>query len=64
MGSKQDDKLNTGEIARILNVNNNTVRKWADAGLLKAERVGPQRERKFKMAEVSRFLERGSPEHH
>ncbi len=34
------DVLKAGEVARILNVHINTVRKWSDSGIIKAHRSG------------------------
>ena len=49
--------LAVGEAASILNVHPNTLRRWAEAGLLPSWRVGPRRDRRFQLAEVLDFLE-------
>ncbi len=48
--------LTTTEVARFLGVHPNTVRHWADQGLLGAVRLGPRRDRRFTRQELSRFI--------
>src|ERR1700687_775588 len=52
--------LNTKEAARFLRVSEASVRRWSDAGLLAARRVGRRRERRFEREDLVRFL--GQPE--
>ena len=52
--------LNTKEAARFLRVSEASVRRWSDAGLLPARRVGRRRERRFAQEDLVRFL--GQPE--
>jgi excisionase family DNA binding protein len=60
--------LAVGEAASILNVHPNTLRRWAQAGLLPSWRVGPRRDRRFRLAEILSFMEvelaRRSGSHH
>jgi len=51
-----DKLLNTAEAARFLRVSQASVRRWSDGGLLAAMRVGRRRERRFKQADLERFL--------
>lgn len=48
--------LPTREVARMLGVHENTIRRWTDSGLLPAYRYGTRRDRKFKEADIERFL--------
>ena len=48
--------LNTEEAARFLRVSQASVRRWSDAGLLPARRVGRRRERRFAQADLVQFL--------
>ncbi len=48
--------LNTEEAARFLRVSEASIRRWSDAGLLPARRVGRRRERRFAEADLQRFL--------
>jgi len=51
-----DSLLNTKEAARFLRVSEASIRRWSDAGLLPARRVGRRRERRFAQADLIRFL--------
>jgi len=48
--------LNTREAARFLRVSEASIRRWSDANLLPAQRVGRRRERRFAQADLVRFL--------
>jgi excisionase family DNA binding protein len=48
--------LNTEEAARFLRVSEASIRRWSDAGLLPARRVGRRRERRFTQSELVQFL--------
>jgi transcriptional repressor of dcmA and dcmR len=48
--------LNTREAARFLRVSEASIRRWSDAGLLPARRVGRRRERRFDEADLKSFL--------
>jgi excisionase family DNA binding protein len=44
------------DVARLLNVHNNTVRRWSDRGMIKAYRINQRGDRRFKRDEIARFL--------
>jgi len=44
--------LTSAQVARLLNVHINTVRRWNSRGILKAYRVGPRGDRRFKWEDV------------
>lgn len=48
--------LNTEAAAQYLQVSQASVRRWADAGLLPATRVGVRKARRFHEADLARFL--------
>lgn len=48
--------LNTEEAARFLRVSEASIRRWSDAGLLPARRVGRRRERRFAQADLVQYL--------
>lgn len=52
--------LTTSEVAKILNVHINTVRRWSNQGALTAYRIGSRGDRRFKREDVVSFYE--SPE--
>jgi excisionase family DNA binding protein len=47
--------LTTTEVARILNVHINTVRRWSNQGTLTSYRIGSRGDRRFKKADIDRF---------
>ena len=51
--------LTVTEVAQLLHVHPNTVRRWANQGLLRVYRVGPRGDRRFRAEDVARFLEFG-----
>jgi excisionase family DNA binding protein len=44
--------LTTSEVARILNVHINTVRRWSNQGALKSYRIGSRGDRRFRKGDV------------
>ena len=48
--------LTVREVARLLNIHNNTVRRWSDRGIIKAYRIGPRGDRRFQRESIARFL--------
>jgi len=59
--------LTARDVARLLNIHINTVRRWSDQGVIKAYRIGPRGDRRFKRDEVALVLlekTSGEPEQH
>lgn len=52
------------EVASILNVHPNTVRRWEKKGLLKSYRLGPRRSLRFKQEDIHGFLDKSKNEVH
>jgi transcriptional repressor of dcmA and dcmR len=59
--SISDSLLNTEEAARYLRVSEASIRRWSNAGLLPALRVGRRRERRFSTADLQAFMGQRSP---
>lgn len=53
--------LNTAEAARFLRVSEASIRRWSDAGLLRAARIGQRRERRFNESDLVAFGDRDTP---
>ena len=48
--------LTTGEVARLLNVHPSTVRRWSNRRIIKAYRIGPCAERRYRRDDIAVFL--------
>lgn len=48
--------LTTTEVAHLLHVHPNTVRHWANKGLLPVYRLGTRGDRRFRLKEVEDFI--------
>ena len=53
---KMDDMLTVREVARLLRVHPNTLRRWSNEGRIRAYRISPRGDRRFKREEIARFL--------
>ena len=49
--------LSAGEVADVLGVHVNTVRKWADSGFLSCYRFGLRGDRRFASEDIIRFMQ-------
>ena len=56
-GAIEPALLTVKEVAAMLNCHPNTVRRWAQQGLLKTWRVGPRQDRRFPRSDVMEFLQ-------
>lgn len=48
--------LTISDVARLLNVHINTVRRWSNQGVLKAYRIGSRGDRRFQQEDIAIFL--------
>ena len=48
--------LTVRDVARMLNIHNNTVRRWSDQGLIKTYRITRRGDRRFKQKDITEFL--------
>lgn len=53
--------LSTREVAELLSVHTNTVRRWSNCGILKVCRIGSRRDRRFRYEDIINFLELNYP---
>jgi excisionase family DNA binding protein len=58
MGNGQhiSDMLTVREVARILHVHPNTLRRWTNDGRLRAYRITSRGDRRYKREDIARFL--------
>ena len=52
----QDTMLKIGDVAEILHVHPNTLRRWSDRGRIESYRLGPRGDHRFPQSEVARFI--------
>ncbi len=53
---KMHAMLTVKEVARLLHVHPNTLRRWSKDGRIKAYRIAPRGDRRFEYREIARFL--------
>lgn len=54
--NKEKELLTINEVAKILDVHPETLRRWDNEGKLKAVRVGERGHRKYKKSEIQALL--------
>lgn len=55
-GALQERMLTVNEVAHLLHVHPNTVRRWQKQGVLKSYRVGLKGSIRFQREDISRFI--------
>jgi len=48
--------LTVKEVARLLHIHPNTLRRWSNKGRIRAYRITPRGDRRFRREEIVRFL--------
>jgi len=51
-----DDMMTVRQVAQLLHVHPNTLRRWCNNGRIKAYRITARGDRRFKREDVARFL--------
>ncbi|UCE98009.1 MAG: helix-turn-helix domain-containing protein [Dehalococcoidia bacterium] len=51
-----DPMLTTSDVARILSVHINTVRRWSNQGILKSYRIGSRGDRRYRKEDIDEFF--------
>ena len=51
-----DTMLTISDVANLLNVHINTVRRWSNRGILKVYRIGSRGDRRFRQQDITSFL--------
>ena len=52
--------LTVTDVAQLINVHRNTVRRWSNQGILRTYRVGPRGVRRFRIEDISDFLQQNN----
>ena len=55
-GAHGEGMLTVTEVARLLHIHPNTLRRWSKDGRIQAYRIAPRGDRRFKQEEITRFL--------
>jgi len=55
-GEHMSNMLTVREVARLLHVHPNTLRRWSNKGRIRAYRITPRGDRRFKREEIAQFL--------
>ena len=48
--------LTVKEVAQLLHIHSNTVRRWSNQGIIKAYRITRRGDRRFRREDIARFL--------
>jgi excisionase family DNA binding protein len=51
-----DGMLTVREVALLLHIHPNTVRRWSNRGKIRTYRITPRGDRRFRREEIARFL--------
>lgn len=49
--------LTVTDVAKMLHTHNNTIRRWADKGIIKFYRINRRGDRRFRQEDIMRFLD-------
>ena len=52
------DMLSPCDVARLLHLHINTVRRWSNRGIIKTQRVGIRGDRVYSWEDIARFVEK------
>lgn len=55
-GHTPDRMLKISEVAEMLHVHPNTLRRWSNRGIIESYRLGPRGDHRFPESEVARFI--------
>jgi excisionase family DNA binding protein len=55
-GEHMSDMLTIREVARLLHVHPNTLRRWSNCGRLRPYRINSRGDRRYKREEIAHFL--------
>ena len=48
--------LTVRDVAKLLHIHSNTVRRWSNRGVLKAYQITPRGDRRFRQEDIASFL--------
>jgi len=62
-GEQMGNMLTVREVAQLLHIHPNTLRRWSNRGLIKAYRITPRGDRRYRREEILNFLARLNANH-
>ncbi len=57
IGNQMDNMLTIREVSSLLHVHPNTLRRWADKGVIRSFCITPRGDRRFMYQDIDHFLE-------
>jgi len=54
--SEMEPMLTVREVAQLLHIHNNTLRRWVDKGIIRAYRITRRGDRRFKREDIAYYL--------
>jgi len=54
--NNMENMLTTREVAKLLHVHPNTLRRWADKGIIETYRITTRGDRRFRSDDIVRFI--------
>ena len=57
----QNNMLKGSEVAKLLHVHVNTLRRWSEEGRIVSYRITPRGDRRYKKSDIERFLSENNP---
>jgi len=54
--NQMDPMLTVREVAQLLHIHSNTVRRWSDRGIIRAYHITRRGDRRFRRGDIARFL--------
>ena len=55
---KTGDTLSPRDVARLLHLHINTIRRWSDSGIIKSKRAGIRGDRVYSWEDIAHFVEK------
>ena len=55
------DMLTVREVAELLHIHTNTLRRWSDKGRIVAYRINPRGDRRYRLQDIEGFLAQFNP---
>jgi excisionase family DNA binding protein len=58
---RMDKMLTPREVAELLHIHTNTLRRWSDKGIIAAYRINPRGDRRYRLQDIDCFLAQFNP---